>query len=294
MLKGIIPNLLTPMTVEGRPDIQGIERLVNFVIDKGVGGIWLLGSAGEDIHISLDDRVTVTKTVATAAGGRVPIVAGLGQSSWYDLVTYADAVKDTDISAFHYLPYDLKMDDETLQNYVIKLSKNLPFPLWLYHNTKRGRPITLAMVRSLRDLPDIAGIKVGGYSLTELTRFLMQEQPGFQVSGAGGGQIFPMLSMGAKLHMTSDANCYPEEFVKMFELFSKNKLDEALQLQHRLIALSSSIPRNGNGEHSAEEKYILKLRGVIEEHVNPAYCMLSENEKNKVQSSLKKYGFEWM
>lgn len=293
MLTGVVPNLLTPMTADGRPDVGAIERLVNFVIDKGVGGIWLLGSAGEDVHISMRDRITVAKTVAAFADGRIPVVAGLGQASWYDIMAFAEAVGDTGIEAFHYLPYDLKMDDATLQNYVVELSEHLPLPLWLYHNTKRGRPITLAMVRELRERPEIAGIKVGGYSLTELTRMLMLEQPGFQVSGAGGGQMYQMLSMGAKLHMTSDANCYPEVFVKMFELFAENRLDEALDHQHRLIELSASFPRNGNGEHAAEEKYILKLRGVIDEHVNLAYRTLTDDEKAKTRACLKEFGFEW-
>lgn len=291
---GIVPNMVTPMRDDGHPDPEGIQKLVDFLIGKKVGGIWVLGSAGEDVHISQDDRVTVANETAKAADNRVPILVGLGTAPFFDILRFVERTDHDRISAYHFLPYDLKIGDAGLIRYVTKLADRLPVPLWLYHNPKRGRPITLGVAEALRDHPNVAGIKVGGYSLTELTSMMMLRQNGFEVSGAGSGQLFQLLSLGARLHMTSDANCWPEVFIELKRLFDAGERDAALALQYRIILLNRSLPRNDNGEYAAEEKFILSLRGICGEAVNPAYRRLSEDEKDRVRKALREFGFEWV
>jgi len=293
-LKGVVPNMLTPMSADGRVDEVAAAKLVDFLIDSGVGGIWALGSAGEDIHISQKDRIRLANATITAVENRVPLVVGLGTASYYDILDFVDAVHHTDGTCFHFLPYDLKIDDAGLIGYVLKLADKLPRPIWLYHNVKRGRPITIPVVQALHEHDNIVGMKVGGYNLTELTTLSMLNTDTFQVSGAGSGQMFQLLSLGLKVHMTSDANCYPEIFAEMFDLFTAKRFDEALRLQHRIIKLSHAIPRTGNGEYAAEEKYILAKRGILEEYVNPAYRTTTAEERQRIDEALKDFGFPWL
>lgn len=290
---GVVPNMVVPMDADGHPRPAGIKSLVDFLVGAGVGGLWVLGSAGEDVNISQADRVVVANETAKAVDRRVPIVVGLGPSSFHDVIAFVRQADIDRIDGFHYLPYDLKLGDEGLRRYVIKLADALPRPLWLYHNPKRGRSITVELARQVRSHPNIAGIKVGGYNLTELTRMMLLRCDDFEVSGAGGGQMYQMLCLGARLHMTSDANCYPEIYVELLRLFREGRLDEALALQHRLIGLSASLPRTDNGEYSAEEKYILSLRGITDDNVNPAYRKLNDDEKARTRSLLREFGFSW-
>tara|TARA_A100001391_G_scaffold204169_1_gene198794 strand:+ start:18999 stop:19889 length:891 start_codon:yes stop_codon:yes gene_type:complete len=291
--QGVIPNMVTPMDAKGRPDPDSIASLADFLSNSGVGGIWLLGSAGEDVHIAHGDRVTVTRETVAAVNRRVPVIAGLGTSPFYDIMKFVELSDSDAIAGYHFLPYDLKIGDEALIRYVTKLADALPRPLWLYHNPKRGRPITFKVAEVLRDHPNIAGAKIGGYSLTELTRMMMLRRDDFEVSGAGSGQMFQMLSLGARLHMTSDANCWPEVFIELKRLFDSGDHAAALALQHRIIGLGGALPRNDNGEYAAEEKYILSLRGICGEGVNPAYRTLSDEAKAQVRGALKEFGFGW-
>ena len=292
-LHGVVPNMVTPMDAMGHPDKDGIHALVEFLVKAGVGGLWVLGSAGEDIHISRRDRIIVAIETIRAVDGRIPIIIGLGPSTWHEILDFCDRINIDTIDAVHFLPYDVKMGETALLNYILKLAETLPCPMWLYHNPKRGRNITRKIVDEAKSHPNIQGIKVGGYSMSELTTMMMLRSEDFDVVGAGGNQLFQMLCLGAQAHMTSDANCYPEVFLSVCDLFKQGRIEEARALQFRVIELAVKIPRTDNGEYAAEEKYILSKRKVCKEYVNPSYRTLAEHEKELLDDALKEYGFPW-
>lgn len=293
-LQGIVPVMVVPMHEDGNPDIEGIHRVVDFLVDSGAGGLWVLGSASEDINMTAKQRVLVARETAKAAKGRIPLVVGTGLTSIGDILDYVEQVADLDLHGLHVLPYDIKMGESRLIHLIEQLADKFPAPLWMYHNPKRGRAFTNKVMEEVKDHANVGGIKIGGYSLSELTQTLMLRSPDFDVIGAGGGQLFTMLSLGADAHTTSEASAYPEPFIKLYNTFKAGKLDEAREMQFDLIRLSRSFPRTDNGEHSAEEKYMMSMRGLCGEGVNPLYRTLTDDEKTKVRKCLVDGGFDWV
>ncbi|WP_261842357.1 dihydrodipicolinate synthase family protein [Aliamphritea ceti] len=293
MLKGIIPVTVVPMTAKSEPDVDGIHNLSDFLIDRGVGGFWSLGSASEDINMSFRQKVEVAREIDRSVNGRVPVIMGTGLTSIPDILEYASQLDGCNFHGLHVLPYDVKMGDSRLINLIETLADELPWPVWLYHNPKRGKPFSDNVISVVKEHSNVGGMKIGGYNLSELTGALLHKSESFDVIGAGGGQLFQMLSMGAEAHTTSEASVFPEPFIELYRLFKEGSSDAALTLQHRLIELSRSMPRTDNGEHSAEEKYMLMLRGVCDEYVNSLYRTLSDSEKYKLKRSLISFGFEW-
>lgn len=292
-LKGVIPVMVVPMHPGGSPDVEGIHRLVDFLVQAGVGGLWVLGSASEDINMSVKERLVVARETAAAARGRIPLVVGTGLTAIGDILDYAEKLADLELHGLHVLPYDLKMGDARLIHLVETLADRFPVPLWMYHNPKRGRPITDNVIRAVKGHPNVGGIKIGGYNLSELTLTLMHRADDFDVIGAGGGQFFQMLALGAEAHTTSEASVYPERFVELYEAFKAGRLDEARKRQFDMIRLSRSFPRTENGEYCAEEKYMLSLRGICGDAVNPLYRTLNDMEKTRLREILVEAGFDW-
>jgi hypothetical protein len=64
-------------------------------------------------------------------------------------------------------------------------------------------------------------------------------------------------------------------------------------MQFNLIRFSRQFPRTENGEHCAEEKYMLSLRGICDEGVNPLYRILRDDEKLRLREVLVDAGFDW-
>jgi len=258
-----------------------------------VGGLWVLGSASEDINLSLAHRIEVVKATAEASAGRIPLIVGSGLTSIDDILHYMDRISGFELDGIHVLPYDTKIGEGRLIHLISTLADKSPFPIWMYHNPKRGRAITEVAISELKDHSNVGGVKMGGYSLSELTWALMHRSDTFDVLGAGGGQMFQMLALGAEAHTTSEASAFPELFVDLYNTFISGDWPAARAKQFRLIRLSRSFPRTDNGEYAAEEKYILSLRGICADHVNPAYRRLNETEKAQMRRALQDFGFEW-
>src|SRR4051795_6367749 len=77
LFEGIIPAVTTPLDASGAIDEAALERNVVAYLDAGVHGLVAHGTMGEAGSLSAEERRTVVAAIARAAGGRVPVIAGV-------------------------------------------------------------------------------------------------------------------------------------------------------------------------------------------------------------------------
>ncbi|MEU4425732.1 dihydrodipicolinate synthase family protein [Actinoplanes sp. NPDC024001] len=75
-LTGIIPPVVTPLTADGDVDVASLERLVGFLLDGGVSGLFALGSSGEVAYLTDQQRDQILDVIVRTAAGQVPVIAG--------------------------------------------------------------------------------------------------------------------------------------------------------------------------------------------------------------------------
>ncbi len=71
--RGIVPAMVTPFTREGEVDIEGVKRLVDYLVKSGVHGLFTLSSTGEYFSLTDDQKEVFVKTVVSQTKKRVPI-----------------------------------------------------------------------------------------------------------------------------------------------------------------------------------------------------------------------------
>ena len=76
-LRGVIVPILTPLTPDGAVDTGSLRRLVNFLLDNGVHGIWAAGTTGEFAALSAPACRLVIETVADEVAGRAPVIGNI-------------------------------------------------------------------------------------------------------------------------------------------------------------------------------------------------------------------------
>lgn len=90
-MRGVVPTMITPYDDRGNIAYDVVDRMVEWYIERGVGGLFAVCLSSECFHLSLRERVMLTQRVVEAAKGRVPVVAS-GHVS-YDLADQADELK---------------------------------------------------------------------------------------------------------------------------------------------------------------------------------------------------------
>ena len=80
-IKGVMVPIITPFTDDENIDFKSLRRLIDYLIDNGVHGIWAAGTTGEFSALEDSDRITAIETVVDQVRGRVPVIANISAPS---------------------------------------------------------------------------------------------------------------------------------------------------------------------------------------------------------------------
>ncbi|MFM2097119.1 MAG: N-acetylneuraminate lyase [Planctomycetota bacterium] len=168
---GVWPALLTPLDEHGQPDFTQLEKLIACHVSQQLGGLYVLGSTGQGVLLSLEQRKSVAEFVIKTVARRMPVMVHVGAVATDDAVELARhaASKGADsISSVATIYYPLGAD-YTFEHYRrIGGASDLPF--YVYHlsavNRFGGSP--REYVDRLLSLPNIRGMKFTDGDLYQL------------------------------------------------------------------------------------------------------------------------------
>ena len=75
--RGVIPPVVVPDTPDRQLDVPSFERLINYMIEAGVDGLFFLGSSGEVVFSTDERRDQVVREAVRLVDGRVPVLVGI-------------------------------------------------------------------------------------------------------------------------------------------------------------------------------------------------------------------------
>ena len=291
-VEGIVPVLVTPLTVEGEIDEAGLERLVEFLIERGVGGLWVLGTNSEDMNLSFRKRLTVAKRVTATVRGRVPVLLGCSFYALDDSLDFIEATKGLEADAYHFMPYHPLYSLDRLEWHYRAIADRAPKPLWGYSSANWCRAIPPEFYERVKGHPNIAGVKYSSNNTVSCAKAISLQEPGFQVLTAVVACFHSNLALGVRGTTTSLACPMPEFIVGMLKAFREGRLADSLEMQHRLNAFQDALPKGLKTDNflpGAAEKYILSLRGICQPHMTSYYRAANEKEQAEIREALVKY-----
>lgn len=244
-LRGIIPPLVTPLNHDGSLDLEGLERLIGMLVDAGVHGLFPLGTTGEAPHLSRELRAAFLGHVTRITRGRLPVLAGITDTSideaaWM-AVKAADAGCDAVVfAAPHYYP----MTQDELTGFAFALAKKLPLPFVLYNIPFCTRDyFELDAVRRIADLPGCLGIKdsTGDMDFYKSLVDALRGRPDLTVLMGPEEKLWDAVMMGGHGAVTGGANLAPELFTGIYAAAVANKPEDAAPLISRSQIISNRI-----------------------------------------------------
>lgn len=160
-MKKIITPVVTILDKNEKPDYEGNKKVIDFLINGGVDGILVLGSAGEFANLNIEEREEFLKFYAEYVNGRVELFAGSGCVSYTDTLKLSESALRMGYTPMVIGPYYYGIDQEKLFIYYDRLAKEVGGNMYLYNYPARtGHSIAPETVRKLvENNKNIIGLK---------------------------------------------------------------------------------------------------------------------------------------
>lgn len=260
---GVIVPVLTPFDAQGKLDTGALAALVEYLIERGVHGLFPGGTTGEGPLLSLDERKTLAATVVDVAAGRVPVIIHTGAittAATIELTAHAQAVGA--YAAAVMPPFYFRHSDAALMTHYLAVTQAAPnFRFYLYNfpfvsnNTLSFELVTALMAKA----PNVIGMKDSSGSLDLLARLSALTGGAFNTANGGDGQILAAQAMGLDACVSGNANVVPELVVALYDAAAAGDLARARLLQQKLNRVRDLL---GDGGDLSLFKQMVARRGV--------------------------------
>lgn len=244
ILKGIYPPIPTPF----QGDEVSYKELTRNLIrwnETGLSGYVVLGSNGENVHLSPWERLAVIETTRRAIPGDKKLIVGTGLPSTRATIEFTlQAVRRGADAVLVLSPsyYRTMMTDSALRAHYLAVAEASPVPILLYNVPKfTGLNLNPALVAELAEHPNIVGIKDSAgdiYQIAELVRIVPDD---FSVLVGVGSLIYSGLTLGATGGVVALANVAPRECVAIADLCAHGRYLEARDIQLRLLPVNRAV-----------------------------------------------------
>ena len=262
-IKGVIVPPITPFDEQGQISIGSIEALVDFLVERGIHGLFPGGTTGEGPLLAIPERRTLAEAFVEAADGRIPVIVHTGAINTVDTLELTRHAKAVGAQAAAIIPpYFYRHSDEALLRHFERIATQVPdFPIYLYNNPAvASNSISLTLVtRLLERCPNIVGMKDSSGSLEMLFTLSTLRDGDFNTASGSDGQILLGIAMGFDACVSGNANVVPELVVALYGAAAGGNLELARELQRQLNAVRRILE---DGADLSLFKGILAQRGL--------------------------------
>ena len=264
-LRGIFTPNIVPLDADGEINESETRRYVDWLIDHGVHGLYPNGSTGEFLRFTVEERRRIIEIIADQTCGRVPILAGAAEAN----------VKETIRACEHYhrlgcravaivSPFYYKLSPAGVYAYFKEIADHSPIDITLYNIPLFASPIDVPTVQRLaEECPRVVAIKDSSGDLPHMMRMIAAVRPlrpEFAFMTGWDAALMPMLLIGCDGGTNATSGVVPEITRKLYDLTLAGRLDEARDLQYRLLTLFDAMIYHS--EFPEGFRAALNLRGI--------------------------------
>lgn len=243
-LRGIIPPVVTPLINDNELDEAGLERLIGHLLDGGVHGLFLLGTTGEATSLRYRLREKFVRLACQLAGNRVPVLAGITDTSFDGSVEMAHLCKDAGADMVVVAPpYYFPISQHEMKWYLDELVPRLPLPFLLYNMpTHTKLHMSVKTVEHARDLGAL-GVKDSSGDMQYLFSLIdtFKDNPHFSVFSGVEMFIPETIMQGGHGGVAGGANIFPRLYVDFYQASVDHDLNRIDFLRRIVMKIYNTI-----------------------------------------------------
>lgn len=276
-IKGTGVAVVTPFHDSGNIDFGSFEKIIEHLITGSVNYIVALGTTGESVTLSRDEKTAVLDFVVETVNGRIPVVAGIGGNNTQEVINTIRSTSFEGVSAIlSVCPYYNKPQQKGLYNHFKAIAGTSPVPVILYNVPGRTN-VNLSAETTLKlamDFTNIIGIKEASGNFLQIMEILQDKPNGFVVISGDDALTLPMIALGAEGVISVVANAFPKEFAEMVNLCLKGKFNKARVFHYHLLKFTNALFADGS---PSGIKAALEIKGLCKSTVRLPLVKVNKN-----------------
>lgn len=237
---GVFPYLVSPVSPAGEILGEVLTRLCHDLISAGVHGLTPLGSTGEFAYLNWPQRRRVVEIVVEAAGGRVPVVAGVAATTIADAVFQAREMQALGCDGIlAILEAYFPISDEGVHAYFKAIAEAVTLPVVLYTNPNFQRSdLSLGVIDRLSRIANIRYIKDASSNTGRLLSIINRVEGRMAVFSASAHIPACVMLIGGQGWMAGPACIVPRQSVDLYQRCRRGDWDSAMTLQRQLWGIN--------------------------------------------------------
>jgi len=237
LMSGIFPVVPTPLTDSGEFDEGGMAHLVGHYADSGCHGVVVLGSGGEYPYFTFDEKLKITETAVSAAGGRFPVIVGAGFFGLVEAAKFIEGAALKGADAFlAALPAYYSVNFEDALGFYRELCKTARKPILYYHYPQiTGLNFSAEQTGKILSIEGIAGIKASSLNIRQMKSYMNAVNGNTAMFSGASFLLLETLRMGGCGVICPVPSVAPELVVDCFNAYGRGDGAEAERLRERIM-----------------------------------------------------------
>jgi 4-hydroxy-tetrahydrodipicolinate synthase len=261
-LAGTGVAIVTPFRNDGSVDFKSLGKLLEYLIKGGVNYVVALGTTGESVTLSKDEKKAVINFVTDTVNCKIPVVVGIGGNNTEEVI---DCINHTDFAAIDAIlsvaPYYNKPSQQGLYLHFKAIATVSPVPVILYNVPGRtGSNISAeTTVKLANECKSVIATKEASGNLAQVMQIIHGKPKGFQVISGDDALALPIIALGGTGVISVAANAYPREISDMINFALKSEMTKACALHYKLLEVVNAMFEEGNPSGIKALLEILKI-----------------------------------
>lgn len=264
--EGVIPAFYACYDENGEVSPERVRALTQYHIDKGVQGVYVNGSSGECIYLSVEDRKLILENVMAVAKGKLTVIAHVACNNTKDSVELAKHAESLGVDAIAAIPpIYFRLPAYSIARYWNDMSKAAPNTDFIIYNIPQlsGTTLTRDLYAEMRKNPRVIGVKNSSMPTQDIQMFVADGGDDHIVFNGPDEQFISGRVIGSKAGIGGTYGVMPDLFLKLNELIKESDFETAKELQYAINDVIYKMV-SGRANLYAVIKEILRLNEKLD------------------------------
>ena len=261
---GIFPAFYACYDEAGEVSPSRTRELAKYLLAQGVQGLYVNGSSGECVYLSVSERKTILENVMEAVGGEMIIISHVACNNTRDSMELARHAQSLGVDAIAAIPpIYFHLPEHAIAKYWNDISSAAPDTDFIIYNIPQlaGVSLTMPLLADMLKNPRVIGVKNSSMPVQDIQMFKDKGGEDFIVFNGPDEQLAGGLLMGATAGIGGTYAAMPRLYVKLFHLVKDGQVEQATRLQNdicRIIYAMCAV----RGSMYALIKELLRRKGI--------------------------------